>query len=357
MKVLFVNNYPMDKAWEEWKRGEYPGNHLWGATLLQKYGIEVDILPHEKYIFLNKIGWRLKLGGYLDQQIRILLRLFHYDLIYSACEDNTFFLALLRSLGIFWKPVVVILHHPLEQSRRNRIFVKGLDKILCLSKSIKEQIEDKFDISEGKVELLEWAIEVPFYESEVENVGCQPEFILSAGKTQRDYTTLVKAFSGINYPLHIYCTGESAPETSAITPNIIVQYNHQEYVSTLSYQQLLAEYKKAYAVAIPLAIAPEHYDSVGPSGLTSLLEAMVMRKAVVMTRNRQINIDIEKEGIGIWVDPGDISGWQEAMSYLLAHPEKSREMGNRGYYLCKDKYNLEIFAANLARIFKDSLNN
>ncbi|NJR74918.1 MAG: glycosyltransferase [Scytonema sp. CRU_2_7] len=208
----------MDNAWEDWKRGEYPGNHLWGVTHLHKYGIEVDILPHEKYVFLNKVGRHLKLGDYLDQQIRILFRLFHYDLVYSACGDNTFFLALLRSLGIFWKPVVAIIHHPLGQSRRNRIFVKGHDKILCLSNSIKKQIEEKFDINEGKVELLEWAIEVPFYEREIKNVGYQPEFILSAGKTQRDYNTLVKAFSEIDYPLYILCTGESAPEISEITP-------------------------------------------------------------------------------------------------------------------------------------------
>lgn len=341
----------MDKAFEEWKNGEYPAHHLWGVTLLHKYGIEVDILPHEKYKFLNKIGQRLRLGNYLDQQIRILFRLFHYDLVYSACGENTFFLSLLRSLGVFRKPVVVILHFQLEQSRRSRIFVKGHDKLLCLNNIIKEQIENNFDIGEGKLELLEWAIEVPFYEREVENAGDQPKFILSAGKTQRDYNTLAKAFSEIDYPLHIYCSGESAPEIPKTTTNITVQYKHQEYVTSLSFQELIAEYKKAYVVAIPLSIAPEIADLVGPIGLTSLLEAMVMRKAVVMTRNKHINIDIEKEGIGIWIEPGDVKGWQEAMSYLLAHPQETLEMGNRGYHLCKSKYDLENFSSNLARIF------
>ena len=92
---------------------------------MDKYGIELDILPHEKYVILNKIGRRLKLGNYLDQQLRILLRLSHYDLVYSACGDNTFILAFLRSVGIFRKPLVAIVHRPLDDSSKNKIFVKG----------------------------------------------------------------------------------------------------------------------------------------------------------------------------------------------------------------------------------------
>jgi glycosyltransferase involved in cell wall biosynthesis len=351
MKVLFINNYPMDKAWEEWKRGEYPGHHLWGVTHLHKYGIEVDILPYEKYSILNKIGNKFKLGGDLDVQLRIILRYSQYDLVYSGCQYITFFLSLLRCMGMFQKPIIAIVHHPIIKSKRNNVFVRGHSKLLCLSKNVLSQLEKEFNVGEGKACLLDWGIDLPFYEKPSNEVSIDHEtsFFVSAGKSGRDHNTLAKAFFGINYPLKIYCSEQSAPTVSDLSSNIIVRFNHPTH-NAISYNDLLVEYKKSYAIAIPLI------DTDSLAGLTSLLDGMAMGKPVVMTKNDQVDIDIEKEGIGIWVDPGDVKGWQKAVTYLLTHPQEVKEMGNRGYYLCKSKYNLEIFSANLARIFKDSLN-
>lgn len=344
MKVLFINNYGMDKAWKEWSNGEYPGHHLWGITHLQKYGVDVEILLHRKYVILNKIGLRFKLGNYLDQQARILLKRSHYDLVYSGCGDNTFFLALLRYLGIFRKPLVAIVHHPLgKATRRNSIFVKGHDQILCLSSKVKQQIEDNF-AGAGRTELLKWGVELPFYEQkESSSAKSKSQFVVSAGKSSRDHDTLAKAFTEINYPLVIYCSAKSAPTISDITSNIKIEFNHPTQ-NAISCRRLLGEYEKAYAIAIPLK------DTNGLAGLTSLLDAMAVGKAVVMTRNKQIDIDIEKEKIGIWVEPGDVKGWRQAINYLLTHPSETQEMGNRGRYLCETKYNIEVFSAHLARI-------
>jgi glycosyltransferase involved in cell wall biosynthesis len=342
----------MDMAWEKWKIGEYPGHHLWGVTHLHKYGIEVDILPHEKYSILNKIGNKLKLGDYLDIQLRILLGFSQYDLIYSGCQYNTLFLSLLRRMGIFQKPIIAIVHHPMIKSRKSDVFVEGHHKLLCLSKRVLRQLEKEFDLGEEKTCLIDWGVDLPFYKKtkNASPVETEASFFVSAGKSSRDHDTLAKAFLGINYSLKIYCSEQSAPTISELPSNIIVQFNHPTN-NAISYNELLSEYKKAYAIAIPLI------GTNSLAGLTSLLDAMAMGKAAIMTKNDQVDIDIEKEGIGIWVDPGDVRGWQEAVSYLLAQPQEAREMGRRGYYLCKSKYNLESFSSNLARIFKSSVDN
>lgn len=49
-----------------WKNGEYHGHYLWEVTHLHKYEIDVDILPHEKYVVLIKIDLKIKLGYYLN---------------------------------------------------------------------------------------------------------------------------------------------------------------------------------------------------------------------------------------------------------------------------------------------------
>jgi glycosyltransferase involved in cell wall biosynthesis len=350
MKVLFTNNYPMDKALEEWRRGEYPGHHLWGITHLPEFGIDVDILPYEQYTVLNKIGKILKLGNYLDQQVRVFLRSSKYDLVYSACQDNTLFLSILRGIGIFRKPIAAVIHHPMDKSRRNDMYVKGHDRLLCLSKSVLRELENEFNIGKEKTCVLDWGVDLAFYDKgkNISTLKSENSFIVSAGKSSRDYNTLAKAFFEIDYPLKIYCSARSAPSLSDLPSNISVKYNHPTF-NAISYSELLPEYNKAYAVAIPLI----ETDSM--AGLTSLLDAMAMQKAVIMTKNYRIDLDIEKEGIGIWVDPGDVRGWHHAVTYLLAHPGEANQMGNRGYHLCKSKYNLEKFSSKLASIFKSYL--
>jgi glycosyltransferase involved in cell wall biosynthesis len=331
----------MEVAWEAWRKGEFPGHHLWGATHLPQYGIDVEILPHERYSILNKIGQRSKLGEYLDQQLRAFLESSKYDLIYSACQDNTLFLAILRDMGIFRKPIISIIHHPMWNGENDKIYVSGHDKLLCLSNSVLGELRSSFSTANGKTSVLDWGVDLPFYDRETIASALESEtsFIISTGRSVRDHDTLVKAFFNIDYPLKIYCSPQSAPSVSDLPSNVTVQGTHP-------FLKLRAEYKRAFAVAVPLIKT----DLL--AGLTSLLDAMAMRKPVIMTKNSRINFDIEKERIGIAVDVGDVQGWQNAVTYLLSHPEEANQMGERGYLLCKNKYNLEIFSSNLASIFK-----
>lgn len=334
--------------WESWKRGESARHHLWGVTHLPKHGIAVDILPYEKFAILKKdrLGRRLRSLGDIDQQLRVLLRWPQYDIVYSACQNITYLLAFLRSHGVFRKPLVATMHGVLAKTSKNQMFIDGHDRLLCLSQVVKEQLEERFHVSEGKLELLHWGVDLSFYET----VRCsrnKHEYILAAGKTMRDYDTLAKAFLEINYPLLICCDKHSAPTIPDLPSYVRVRS------SLVTNRELLSDYRKAYAVAIPLNTPQGRPPSI--IGLTSLLEAMAMGKAVVMTRTRPVDIDIEKERIGIWIEPGDVEGWRRAISYLLAHPHEAMEMGKRGYLLCKKEYNLEAFSTKLAAILRDVL--
>jgi glycosyltransferase involved in cell wall biosynthesis len=346
MKVLFINNYPMDRAWERWKRGVDPANHLWGTADLPKYGIAVDILPHEKFPMLKKGLWR-RLGylGDIDQQLRILLRRSQYDVVYSACQSNTHLLSFLRSCGLFRKPLVAVINRSLmPKTPRSRTFVDGHDRLLCLSEVFKQRLEERFRVPEGKFEVLPWAVDLSFYEA-ARCSGDKPEFILAAGKLMRDNDTLAEAFLEIDYPVLMACGEQCVPTILGLPSHIRVRSH------LVSIRELLNDYKKAYAVAIPIKIVPDSPPNT--DGWTSLLEAMAVGKAVVMTRNDLIGIDIEREGFGIWVEHGDVEGWRQAISYLLAHPSETREMGERAYRLCKEKYNMEMYSSKLAAILKD----
>lgn len=350
MKALFINNYPMDHAWELWKKGEYPGHHLWGATHLSKHGIEVEIVPHQTSKLLNKIGRKIGCGDHLDQQLRILFRRTDYDVIYSACQTNTFLLSLLRSLRLFHKPLVALIHHPLKRCLRDTLFLSGHDRLLCLSSAAMKPFAHDLSVSK-KMDLVEWGAELLFYDLEAQKAAFtdnpQP-FIVSAGKTERDHDTLVKAFLSIDYPLKIYCSANTAPSLTGLPEHIEINASNSSH-NAVSYQEILAAYRNAFAIAIPLA------KTNNLAGLTSLLDAMAVGKPVIMTRNQSIDLDVEKEGIGFWVEPEDVQGWQQAIAYLLAHPEEALAMGDRGRHLCETKYNLNAFTTTLAKNLKSVL--
>jgi glycosyltransferase involved in cell wall biosynthesis len=357
MKAILLNNYSMTAQWEQWVREnyQYPTHHLWGATTLPKYGINVDILLWEKYSFLKKISQKLKILGDLDQEVRLLLEKHDYDIIYSANQGSTYLLAILRAIGLLKKAVVSIQHQSLKKNIWSLLFIKFIlsryDRLFCLSDGIRNHLIKEFNIPDKKLHLLEWGIDLPFYKitnNDSLYTKGEKSFILSAGRTYRDYKTLTKAFKNINYPLRIYSPPDPMFNKIDYTSNI------QVFTHYISWQEILAEHAKAYAIAIPLDnTQPKSY--IHAIGVTSLLDAMGMGKAVVMTRTVEPCIDIEKEGIGIFVEQGDDKGWQEAISYLLEHPDETREMGKRGRRLCEDKYNLEVFTSRLSELLKDAL--
>jgi len=360
MRVIFVNNYPMDLIWQEWLKQESAGHHLWGTTNFYKYVIDCHVLTHEKYTLLKKISQKIKVLGNLDQQLRILLQQSQFDIVYSGHYYNTLLLGLLRHIGLFKKPIFAIAFQSFRKSIWTMILVKfmlyGHDKLLCLSLGIKKQFQDEFNMPEEKLELVEWGVDLPFYDIKTSNNHPEikvsyPPFILSAGKSYRDYQTLTTAFKNLDCDLKIYCTKDSAPKDKDLPENIRVFY-HPQKLAFLTHEEMFAEYKRAYAVAIPLDINPHTLHNM--IGLTNLLDTMVMGKAVIMTRNQQLNIDIEKEGIGLWVMPGDIAGWRKAISYLLEYPNETQEMGKRARLLCEQKYNLNLFSQEIARIMNQT---
>jgi glycosyltransferase involved in cell wall biosynthesis len=352
MKVLLVHNFDLIRIFEEWKEDGYSAHHLWGATELDKYDIDVDILPFEGNTFLKNISTKIKILGDLDQQLRVIFNHQQYDVIYSGHHLTTSLLAFLRKLGLFNKPIVAIAHKTFAKNFWSQIFtdlcVKGNDKILCLSDETRKILRDSFQISEDKLEFLPWGIDVKipkFNDSQIDFEPPKSGYILSAGVSYRDYETLISAFQEINYPLHIFGYGRvNSFPANELPKNVTI---HNESLPT---PKLLDKYQNAYFVAIPLNINQDK--PCNAFGLTSVLEAMAMGKAVVITKNKYMGLDVEKEGVGLTVETGDVEAWKKTISYLLQNPELVKEMRIRGRKLVKDKFNLEKFSLELARHIK-----
>ena len=84
-----------------------------------------------------------------------------------------------------------------------------------------------------------------------------------------------------------------------------------------------------------------------------MVEALALGLPVICTRNEQMPMDLESEGCGIWVDEGDVEGWEKAIRYIADNPAEAREMGRKGRLLAERLYNIERCTADIAEVIKN----
>jgi len=351
-KILVLNNYPLDAVWDEVRRGDTPDHLLFGINYFSERGYECEILPAQEGAPVSSINrWLQKLRFPLDlgdiaQQREVLKRVNQSDLIYAACGTQTSALACLRGLGLFHKPIVCVVHHPLNQGRLTWLrkpFLKmvknGTDAFACLSHCVSEEIGPK-------AQSLPWGPDAKFY-PQASRPG---QGAVAFGRTGRDFITFGKGASAAGVPGKIICTENYVTrEYGEFGRNVEVLSRPVSKEGWMTYPEINAHLLKARVVAIPLT------QQTSLAGLTSLLDALGLGRPVIMTRNKHINLDIEAEGIGRWVEPGDVQGWATALKWFESHPDEAQEMGRRAREKVDSGFSSVAFANRLMDIFDQIL--
>jgi glycosyltransferase involved in cell wall biosynthesis len=346
MKVLFLNNYDMVYYWKACQVGKEPKHHLWGVSELAKYGIDVSVLPFRRSKSLATINRLFPFLGDLDQQIRVFRCHRAFDVVYSGHYFITILLAVLRSLGLFQRPLVAIAYQSPQKTLWNKIFVtysiRGYDNILCQNQAIYNDLSAVYKAPLNKLEIVLWGGDRSFYSIAHSSDRCyphNPRLVVSSGRTNRDYLTLIEAFRGIEGNLEVY--GFRQPRAARFSKNVLCLDDLPPW------RDYLQAYQRSQIVAISILI--QHHKPFTGNGLATFLDAIALSKPVVMTRNPYFGIDIEAEGLGLWAEPGDPESWQAAIEYLLNNPAMAREMGRQGRRFFEEQYSLDLFAERLAK--------
>ncbi len=178
--------------------------------------------------------------------------------------------------------------------------------------------------------------------------------IAAAGSENRDYVTLLRAVRGLGLPVELAvghsfsATGDTRGreirarmgdiEGEGLPPNV--------RSGTLSPPRLRQLYASARFMIVPLKDLD--YDA----GVTAIVEAMAMAKAVIVTRTRG-QVDVLQDGEqGIYVPPGDPRAMREAIEYLVAHPEEADRMGKAGHALVKTRHGLDAYISRLVDVVR-----
>ena len=320
-RVLFTHRYPMAMIRQLCEDGEYPRQHLWGADALERAGFEVEygFFGHDRR-WLRHLSWRLgdRLGD-LEQQAAILRRTGQDAVVYAGEATMLAGLATLRRRG--WRvPVVAVAHGPARAAR-------GLDVALCLSSRTRDGLVRDHGRDPGRTPVARWGPDLGF-------AGYTPtgdDVVVSAGKTDRDVETLLRALEPLGLPARVYADRPARPGPVEVVPT--------GGGGPLPYADVLADLRRASIVAIPLPRS----DRV--LGLSEINDALALGKPIVMTRTDAIDFDPERAGCGITVAPGDVAGWRDALERLSGDPALRAELGRRARAHAEAGYDARAFGA------------
>jgi hypothetical protein len=364
--VLILNNYPMDRVMREVAIGETPNHVLFGVQQLECEGIQPIFLPYPSVgawarlqSFLGMLHLPFELGD-LQQQILAIRLSQQADIIYAPCGSQTHLLQYLRALGFFELPIVTLLHHPFPKGKldfvrnwQRRLFVSGADRLLTLSKTLASDLLAQ-GIPARRVCALTWGVDLSFYGAWSPPRG---NTVLATGRTGRDFMTfaLGAKLSGVPATI-IGLEGHlNDPVFHTSTSLRIIEARNEEPVpgedrGWIKYPALCEHMRDNSAIAIPL------FAQRSLAGLTGLMDALGLGRAVIMTRNRHIDLDIEAEGIGFWVDPGDVEGWAYHLRWIHQHPGEVLAMGFRARQLAERAYRSNSFSQQIVSVLQDVLN-
>ena len=160
---------------------------------------------------------------------------------------------------------------------------------------------------------------------------------MASGKTGRDYHTLVKAAFKTKAEIRIIGPRQQKPFNIPANVNWIDTSSNPPD-QAIDYPTLKEWYAQCSGVCIPLS-----GNADDTCGYTNMLEAMAMRKPVIMTQSGCLHIDPETRNFGMIVKPGDPQGWSDAMNRILNDSNYARGIGENGRRIAEEEFSIERF--------------
>ncbi|MBN1481255.1 glycosyltransferase [candidate division KSB1 bacterium] len=246
------------------------------------------------------------------------LKIRNYDLVYAWHAVMGLVVAFLCRFFHAKRPKIVIAQliipkrpASLNQYLREafiRYALKRVDTVIVYSTIEAEQFEKRYGNGSTLFTFLPLGIELSNHRP-----ASDEHYIFSGGRSNRDYATLVKAVTGLNFKVKIAAQRFNVSEL-ALPENVETYFD----VYGESFSRLLAG---ATIVVIPLERADES------SGQLVLLNAMAFGKPIIITRSRGVEDYIRDGENVITVPRQNMFALRTELDNLLNSPEERRRLG------------------------------
>jgi glycosyltransferase involved in cell wall biosynthesis len=321
------------------------------ATLRATPGDQADLLDYADVDRETdrKVGWVRKYAG-RDAALALMAfqRRHQYDVIFTNSESVSVPLALLLKTARS-RPRHVTIGHHLSTEKKHPFFrwlnvQREIDTIFVYASRQLEFARDYLGIPAAQLRLIPFHADHRFYRP-LAQVPARENQICAAGLEWRDYPTLIDAVSDMT-ELSVRLAAASpwskhGNETEARVLPPHVQARRYDY------RELRELYAESAFVVVPL------YDNDFQAGITTILEAMAMGKAVIVTSTQGQNDVIVDGQNGLYVPPGSVEGWRNAIERLRNDPALRARLGQRARRWIEDNATLDHWVEHIVAALQD----
>ena len=273
----------------------------------------------------------------------ILLRARHQyqNILTFECGWESFIVSLIQTVTLSRRPRHVILQFIMREktpsfaSKAKYLFMRwcfsSVHLCICSSRAECRYYEQVFHWNSAKIHY------VPLHTDPrlLDRDGSRNDgFILSAGRTYRDYGTLLDAFRRMDVPLVIVASRWNI-NPNDVPANVKVQYD-------LPGPELMQLMSRCMAVVLPLE---NRMISIGQS---VLLQAMTLGKPVITTQVNGTADYIEHMKSGMFVPPNDPDAIQKAVLMLIEDEKLRSDLGRAAQDRIKQRYLPDHYARSVA---------
>jgi glycosyltransferase involved in cell wall biosynthesis len=213
---------------------------------------------------------------------------------------------------------------------------RPVDRFLTHSSKQIEAILSCTALSSSQLAVVPYGVDTAFWSDP--NGETEEGHIVSAGREHRDYRTLVAALpdgARVTIADHSPFTPRATRRDPDVWPASVTRV-------AAGYLELRELYARASIVVVPVVY------SHMPAGITTLLEAMSMGKAVIVTATPELEGIVQHGESGLVVPLGDPGRMREAIDQLLASPAHREALGRRAREVARARYDITDYAAALA---------
>lgn len=244
------------------------------------------------------------------------------------------------------RPHVVVGHH-LTSPRRRALqrrtgWLGRLDRVVVFSRRQYAYLVEEAGVPVERVRYVRHPVDQHFFSPQG---AATEDLVVSAGQHRRDYPTLVAAAGRVGVATEIAASSPWMPDAGplgvALPENVTVR-------RALARRALRALYDRASVVVVPLEPGLEF-----AAGVNAVLEAMAMRKPVVVTATPGIADYVDDGENAVVVPAGDADALAAAIEGLLSDPRRADRLAAAGRELVETERNLDTYVAGLAAVLAE----
>ena len=294
------------------------------ADGLRAAGVEVDSMGYAEMEADTHPLVRLARRAGRDAALAMVgfVRRVRYDAVFTNGENVGIPLALLLKTVARRPGHVTIGHKP--STGKKRVFFRTLradrqmDTLFVYARTQHDFARDRLHIAPARLRLFHFHADDRFYRP-LPDRPTDPALLCAAGLEWRDYPTLIEAVREMPAVRVRLAAASPWSKHNDETANRTLPENVD--ARRYEYNELRELYARSAFVVVPL------YENDFQAGITTVLEAMAMAKAVIVTRTtgqRDVIVDGEN---GLTVAPGDVAGWRAAIDRLHADSDLRERLG------------------------------